>query len=261
MRKYFRIFFALAKASLIADLEFRVNFLTRIVLDVIWYLAQLTTFEVLFQHTDRIGSWDLQQTRVFLGMLFVGDAIYMILFHDNLDKMGEQVRKGNLDLLLAKPVNSQFMLSCQRLLTANLGNLIIALCWLVWAIRGLPEFDALRTFWLILLLPAGLLALYSFRFCFAATAVIFTKNENVQYLWYQLYKLGMRPDSIYFPWLKFIILTVLPVGFIASVPARALLEAPNYQLFLWVPLWSLTLLYLSHRFWNWALKHYTSASS
>lgn len=251
----------MAKASFIADLEFRANFLARFILDIIWYLAQITTFEVIFQHTDRIGTWDHQQTRVFLGMLFVMDAVYMILFHENLDRMGEHVRKGSLDLLLAKPVNSQFMLSCQRLITSNFGNLAIAIGWLSWSIAGLKDFDIARLLWLLILMPSGLLALYAFRFSFSATAVIFTKNENIQYLWYQLYKLGMRPDSIYFPWLKFMILTVLPVGFVASVPARAILEAPNYLLFVWAPIWSLTLLYLSNRFWNWALKHYTSASS
>lgn len=260
-KKYASLYTAFFKASLLADLEYRANFITRIATDIFWYLAQILTFETLFLHTDHIGSWNLAQTRVFLGLLFVVDAFYMIIFSENLDRISERVRKGELDLLLAKPVNSQFMLSCQRINTAILGNLLIGVGWLVFALQGLPEFNGPRLLWLILLIPAGLLSLYSVRFVFCTTAVIFTKSESLQYLWYQIYRLGMRPDSIYFPWLKYLILTLLPMAAIASVPARALLDPPNYGLFLWVPLWSVALVYLSNRFWKWCLQFYSSASS
>ena len=261
LMKYARLFKGFARASIVADLESRANFLTRIVTDIFWYAAQVITFETIFSHTDNIGGWNIEQMRVFLGMLFVVDALYMIFFHDNLDRMSERVRKGELDLLLAKPVESQFMLSCQRLSTALIGNLLIGIAWLVYAIAGLPDFQFIRLLWLLILIPCGLLCLYSVRFMFCATSVLFTRAENLQYMWFQIYKLGMRPDSIYFPWLRFVILTVLPVAMVASVPSRAIMEAPNLGLFAWVVCWSFVLLYLSHRFWNWCLKHYSSASS
>lgn len=259
--KYWRLFIAFCKASFVADLEYRANFLTRILTDIFWYAAQIVTFETLFRHTNSIGGWNIEQTRVFLGILFVVDAIYMILFHDNLDRMSERVRKGELDLLLAKPVDSQFMLSFQRISTALIGNLIIGMSWLIYSLQGLSDFDPWRLIWLFILIPAGLLSLYSVRFIFCATSILLTKAENVQYLWFQIYKLGMRPDSIYFPWLRFIILTVLPVGVVASVPSSALIGPAQPWLFAWVIIWSGTLVYLSHLFWNWCLKYYSSASS
>jgi ABC-2 type transport system permease protein len=261
LRKYFQLFKAFFKASFVADLEFRANFATRIVTDVIWYAAQIITFEALFRVTDRIGSWNLQQTRVFLGVLFFVDAIYMILFSENLDRMSEKVRKGELDLLLAKPVSSQFMISCQRVNTAIIGNLFLGTGWLIYALMGLPDFSWMRIAWLLVLVPAGLVSLYSIRFCFCAVALIFTKADNVQYLWFQIYRLGMRPDSIYMPWLKVLVLTLLPVAVVASVPSRALLDPPDLALYGWVIVWSVALLYLSHRFWNYCLKFYSSASS
>jgi ABC-2 type transport system permease protein len=261
LRKYLRLFKAFFKASFVADLEFRANFATRIITDIIWYVAQIITFEALFRVTDRIGSWNLPQTRVFLGVLFFVDAIYMILFSENLDRMSEKVRKGELDLLLAKPVSSQFMISCQRVNTAIIGNLVLGLAWLIYALMGLPDFEWMRVLWLLILVPAGLVSLYSIRFCFCAVSLIFTKADNVQYLWFQIYRLGMRPDSIYMPWLKTLVLTLLPVAVVASVPSRALLDPPDFMLYGWVVLWSVALLYLSHRFWNYCLKFYSSASS
>lgn len=261
MKKYWTLFKAFLKASMVADLEYRANLTIRFVTDVFWYAAQILTFETIFSHTDRIGSWNLEQTRVFLGILFIVDAFYMILFSENLDKMSDRVRKGELDLLLAKPVNSQFMLSTQRVNTAITGNLLLGIGWLTFAIYGLPEFDPIRLLWLIVLIPAGLMTLYSIRFAFCSTAIVFTRSENLQYLFFQLYRLGMRPDSIYKPWLKTLLMTALPVAFVASVPASAILEPPRWETFGWAVVWTTTLVYLSGVFWRFCLKHYSSASS
>lgn len=261
LKKYSLLYLAMMKASFISDLEYRFNFLTRIITDIFWYAAQIITFEVLYLHTPKIGDWNAAQFRVFLGVIFVVDALYMIILHENLENFSDKVRKGDLDLLLAKPVNSQFMISLQKSSAPLLGNLAISLAWLTFALSSLSDFNPLRLLWLIVLIPCSLAVIYVCRFFFAATAVIFTRSENLQFLWYQIYRLGMRPDTIYFPWLKWILLTALPVGVIASVPARALLDPPNYVILLWPLILAPTLIYLSHRFWKFTLQFYTSASS
>lgn len=261
IKKYFRLYVSFFKASFIADMEYRTNFLVRIITDIFWYIAQIMVFEIIFRHTKIIGHWDLLQTRVFLGMLFVIDAIYMIIFSENLDRFSEKVRKGDLDLLLAKPVNSQFMISLQKANTAIFGNLFMALGWLIFSISQLAEFNWLRLGWLIFLIPCGVMVNYCMRFMISGLAVIFTRSDNLQFLWYQFYKLGMRPDSIYFPKMRWLLLTFLPVAFVASVPARALLDPPNFYIFAWGFLLPIVIIIISNKFWRFCLKFYSSASS
>lgn len=249
------------KASFIADLEYRANFFSRILTDVFWYIAQIITFEVLYQHTTHIGDWNVLQMRVFLGLLFVTDAFYMIFIHENLDNISEKVRKGDLDLLLAKPVNSQFMITLQKANTAIFGNLILGSAWLLYSLHGLESFNYARLLWLAVYIPCSMAVVYTMRFLFSASAVIFTRSENLQFLWWQVYRLGMRPDSMYNPVMRWILLTVVPVGMIASVPARALLDPFNAFVFIWPFVLAPTLIYLSHLFWKFALKFYSSASS
>lgn len=261
LKKYLGLYFAFFRASLIADLEFRVNFVTRIVTDIFWYAAQIVTFSVLYNHTSMIGHWTWPQTRVFLGMLFVVDAMYMIMLQENLDRFSDKVTKGQLDLLLVKPVNSQFMVSFQKVSTALFGNLLIALSWLGYSLAALPDFNWLRLLWLLILIPAGLSVLYALRFGMSATSVIFTRTENLQFVWYQIYKLAMRPDSIYQPWLKWALLTIVPVGLVASLPSRALLDPPDLPVFLWAVCLGPLLVWLSGIYWRFCLSKYTSASS
>jgi ABC-2 type transport system permease protein len=259
--KYLRIYRAFIKTSFIADLQFRANFVVRLVTDILWYAAQIVTFEVLYLHTQKIGDWNVEQTRVFLGVMFVTDALYMVTLHDNLDGFSERVRKGDLDLLLAKPINSQFMLSLNRVATSLFGNLMIAISWLIYALYSYSDFTWSRLPWMLLMIPSGMICFYSIRFVVSASAVIFTKSDNLVYLWYQFYRLGLRPDSIYVPWLRFILMTILPVAMISSVPARFLIQEPDWKLFIWAIVLAAGLIYATHRFWNFALKSYSSASS
>jgi ABC-2 type transport system permease protein len=261
MKKYFFLYLSFIRAGFIADMEYRANFIFRVATDVIWYVAQVLGFEVIFEHTKIIGTWNLAQTRVFLGLLFVVDALYMIALSDNLDRLTDRVRKGDLDLLLPKPVNSQFMVSLQRVSTSLISNFVIASIYFFWCFFALPEPNVLRLLWLAILIPCGLICLYAFRFMIAATSVIFTKSDNLQFLWHQVYRLGMRPDHIYSRWLRLIVLSVLPVAMVASVPSRFVLDPPDFPLALWTIAWTGFVLWLSNRFWRYALTFYSSASS
>lgn len=261
VKKYLGLFFAFLKASFVAELEYRINFFLRIVSDIFWYVAQIMTFEVLYRQTSYIGSWNLEQTRVFLGVLFVVDSLYMILLQENLERLSDKIAKGDLDLLLVKPVRSQFMISFQKVAVAHFGNLAIALAWLGWSLWTLPGIDWMKVLWLLILIPNGFLVFYAFRFSFAATAVIFTRSENLQFLWYNIYRLGTRPDSIYASWMKFIILSFIPVAMIASVPAHAVLDPPNWGLIVWSLFLGPFLVYLTTLYWKFCMRFYTSASS
>lgn len=261
LKKYLIIYKAFFKASAIAEIEFRLNFAMRIFNDIIWYIAQIFTFEVLYRHTKVIGTWDVYQTRVFLGVLFIVDALYMIFLQENLDRFSEKVRKGELDLLLTKPINSQFMISFQRVSVSCIGNLMIATGWFVSSLLNLHEVSWTRAIWIVLLIPCGFTILYAIRFCMAALSVILVRADNLQFVWYQLYRLGMRPDSIYLRWLQILILTILPVGLIASVPARAILDPPEFWVYAWSIIAAPLTLWLSSRFWKYALSRYQSASS
>jgi ABC-2 type transport system permease protein len=262
IKKYAWLLFAFFRASAISDLEYRANLIMKIITDIIWYSAQLSVFEVLFRQTSSIGGWTIDTTRVFMGCLFVVDSVWMLIFQENLDKFSDKVRKGELDLLLAKPVNSQFMLSFQRMSTPYIFNIFMTSAYLIFAMNRLPGGpEWWRLIYLIVALPCALAITYGLRFFFSASALIFTRAENINYVWYQFYKLGTRPDSVYPPWLRYLILSAIPVAFIASVPARLLIEAPSPGLFIGMLAIAGVSVTISTRFWRFALRFYSSASS
>ena len=262
IKKYAGLLVSFFRASAISDLEYRLNIVGKVVTDIIWYAAQLSVFEVIFHQTPNLAGWTLDTMRVFMGVLFVVDSMWMLIFQENLDKLSEKVRKGELDLLLAKPVNSQFMLSFQKFSTPYVCNFFITIVYLGWALSTLPHPVGLeRIAILIFSLPCALATIYGLRFFFSASALIFTRAENINYVWWQFYRLGMRPDAVYPPWLRFIVLSIVPVAFIASVPSRLILEPLSPLLIGGSVVVACASVYASTRFWRFALRFYSSASS
>ncbi len=261
LTKHLWLFGAFFKANLISSFEFRLNFLLTIFIDVIWYGVQIAQFAIIHTHFPQIGDWDINETRVFLGVIFVVDALFVIFLYPSLEILTDRVVKGDLDFLLAKPVSSQFLVSFERMNIATIANLFMGIGWLIWSLQGLPQVTWLQVLWFLALIPSALMIGYTFRFVLAATSVIFVRADNLQFLWWSIHRFGMRPDSIYKRSLRLVLMTVLPVVLIFSVPTRALLDQASLSLLLWTLFLGPFFLFLSMKYWHFCLRRYSSASS
>ncbi len=259
--RYFSIWRAFLRMSWMESMEYRLNFFLRIFVEIVWYATQLSVFEVLYVHTNSIAGWEIQDVRVFMGTMFMLDCIWMMFFNDNFDRFSEMVKRGDLDLLLTKPIDAQFMISLRRANPIYFFNFILVLGYFSWAIMGLERelsFSAIGKY--LILLLCGLMTLYSLRMFFIVLVLIVHNAQNITYVWYQFYRLGMRPHSIYPSWLRWTVTLILPVGLIVSVPSFHLLFESDETL--WTsPLIALLLFYLSRKAWLGGLKRYASASS
>lgn len=259
---YWRILVTLMKTSFIAELEFRANIALKIFNDFIWYFVQIAVFEVLYSHTSQISGWNIGKIKVFLGCLFLADTINMIFYHENLEQLSERVRKGDLDLMLAKPVSSQFMLSFYRLHPSYILNFIICFTWFLYSLyQELGSLELFTIFKVLLFVFCSNAIMYSLRFMVASTAIVMGRAENLAQLWYSLFRMSLRPDFVYPPWLRYTLLFVLPLGFIASVPAHVVLGVRSDYWLLGALGLAFIFLAFSSLFWQWIVKRYSSVSS
>ncbi len=261
IKRHFLLWIQFAKASGISELEYRANFFLRIITDIFWYATQLASFEVILAHIGQLSGWQAPQVRVFLAILFLVDAIFMTLFHANLDNLSQKVIKGQLDLVLAKPIDSQFTMSVEKVSLSYMINFFMVAAFLFWSLLSLPQISLWQCLNLLWLIPGGVIISYSLRFMILSLVVAFVGAESIMYIWWSIYRLGMRPDSIYTPWMRYIVMSLVPVAFIASVPARLILNEWDFGLGLLAFLMPILTLWISRRVWGWALRNYASASS
>lgn len=245
------------KLSAIADLQAPFNLGLQFLNDILWYAMQIILFESLYLHVDSLGGWGIAEMRVFLGILFLVDAFQMILFAHNFDVFSEKIVHRDLDLLLLRPASSQQLMTSQKLQCGFLFNAVFALFWLLWSLSLLPEgFPWMRSLLIFIIVPAALSIFYSTRLIFSTAALLMTRAEHFHDLYFTFFKMGQRPDHLYGPGLRYLILLVIPVGMIASFPTRILVDSTdNWALPALLAVAASSLL-TANLFWRWSVKRY-----
>ena len=113
---------------------------------------------------------------------------------------------------------------------------------------------------LVLLLAAAVI-LYALWFVLAATSIWFVKTWNATEVLRAALTAGRYPVSAYPPALRTLFTLVLPVAFLTTVPAEAVLGRLHWHWGLASVLVAAAAFALSRLFWRFALRFYTSASS
>jgi ABC-2 type transport system permease protein len=111
------------------------------------------------------------------------------------------------------------------------------------------------------LLVAGALILYSLWFFLAGLSIWFVKVWNATEVLRYTLVAGRYPISAYPPALRVVFTLVLPVAFLTTVPAEALLGRASTAWALGSLAAAAISLVGTRLFWQFALRHYTSASS
>ena len=127
LKRYAEIYRIQIKNNFVREAVYRTNFLTAITVDIIWMSIELSLFSVIYSNVNSLAGWNKEQVYFFLGIFFSSDALFTVLFQRNFWNFSDLVNKGELDILLTKPVHPLFLaLSRSINLTAGF-NLILGL--------------------------------------------------------------------------------------------------------------------------------------
>jgi ABC-2 type transport system permease protein len=107
----------------------------------------------------------------------------------------------------------------------------------------------------------GSIVLYSLWFILGATSIWFVKIYNVTEVLRGLLEAGRYPIVAYPAVYRFFFTFIVPVAFLTTVPAEAMLGRSEIVWIVGAALLALILSIVSIFFWQFALRFYTSASS
>jgi ABC-2 type transport system permease protein len=252
------------RTSLAAELEYQVNAWIELVAVVGNLAGSIFVLSLLYGHGRDLGGWSWNQALVVLGLYTLLDGFTTVLLQPNLSKIVSHVQNGTLDYVLLKPIDSQLWLSTRQISPWGMPGIAIGAGLSLWGVlQAKADQPAGISGWLIgpLLLLCAALILYSLWFLLAALSIWFVKVWNATEVLRSTLVAGRYPVNAYPPALRVLFTLVLPVAFLTTVPAQALLgtAAPH-----WIGgslLAAVIALTLSRLIWRWALRHYTSASS
>jgi ABC-2 type transport system permease protein len=220
--------------------------------------GSLFVLSLLFSGQSTLGGWTWNEALIVLGLYTLLDGFTSCLLQPNLSKIVNHVQQGTLDFVLLKPVDSQLWLSLRCFSPWGAPGLLAG-CVLV--VLGLPEIRPQSLLLGGLLLASGAAILYSLWFSLAALSIWFVKVWNATEVLRYTLVAGRYPVSAYPPALRLVFVFVLPVAFMTTVPSQALLGQGSWHWALGSVLMAAVSLIASRLFWQFALRHYTSASS
>jgi len=266
--RHVRVAYHCARNCLLREMAFRGNFILRTCAEMGWLALLLTFFWVLYGQTRLIAGWSQYQVLFLIGTHFLIATLFNALFFENCLQVSERVRTGQLDFVLLKPVDPQFLLSVRQIDFSSLAKLPFGGVLIWYALRNLDVQVTFSTLALYAVLVAcGVLILYSIMFMLATTSFWLIRTDNIFDLWWYVNSFSRYPAEIYDGFLGGFFRTamtyVVPVLIVANVPAAAVVRATAQPTHL-IPFMlasTLVLLTLSRVLFRFALRSYRSASS
>lgn len=263
LARYSSIYAALWKYSVVREMQFKVNFILWIIVELLWFALQLTFIAVIYSHTDRIGDWTKWQVVFLMGTSTFIQQLFSAFLLTNLVQLSELIRKGTLDFMLMLPVNTRFLISFRQVDLGGFVNAGVACAVMIYAGLQLnlsPSVAQVLGF--LLLVLAGLLIHYSLLLMLASSSFWTVRAQGIVWGYYNLFNIARLPDAAFRGTFKAFFTFVLPMLLVANVPAKLVtekLESPVEMLLL-VGM-SVVLFVISEVVWRWSVRHYTSASS
>lgn len=259
MRDYLRVLGRFLKANLMAALEYRADFVANAVVAVASALWTLAALQVFFMHRPRLGGWRYEEALIVAGLFIAFEGVMAALFRPNLEDIPEAIRQGTLDFVLLRPLDSQFLVSFQRLQFWHLTDILLGFGVVAWALLrlGWPPPGRLLLFGAMLL--SGLVIFYSLLMILITLAFWFVEVGNIMELIYTFFEAGRFPVTAFPSWVRIVLTFIVPIAFITTVPAQAALGWLRPSGAAAGALIAAFLFFLSHAFWRYALRHYTSA--
>jgi ABC-2 type transport system permease protein len=277
--RYAAVFGTFLRNSLVREMTFRANFLIECLSSVTWMLMNLGFYLIIFQHTDQFGSgWGKWEFFVFLATTMIVNGIVQAFFMPNCEEVSELIRTGGLDFALLKPIDTQFLISLQKVDWSALANFVAGLLLLAISLVQLytrPENPLPLTPIACILYPlfvaCGVAIMYALMISLSATSIWLGRNQSLYDFWFYITNFSRYPMEIYEGpiggMLRFVFTFIVPVLVVVNVPARLLARPlyPQASLDWLLPVFTLVAAVLSLLASRWlfqtALGRYRSASS
>lgn len=260
MERYLRVLGLFWGSAIAAELEYRINFVIATLTSLGGLTGSIFGLFLFYRTGYQFQGWNWLEALLVLGIFTLLQGFSATILIPNLNKIVTQVQQGTLDFVLLKPISSQFWLSVRELSPWGVPDLIFGLIMIAYAGQRLGL--GWQAYWLGLPpIIAGALSLYSLWFMLGATSIWFVKIYNVTEVLRGLLEAGRFPIAAYPVAYRIFFTFVIPVVFLTTVPAQAMLNTGSPGWLVASVLLAIALLVVANRFWRFALSFYTSASS
>ena len=262
LRKYLKVYTKFLHTSLASEFEYKTNILIDLVTAILSLIGSIFLLSIFFQNKSSIGGWEFEQALVIQGIYTILNGITNTWFNPNLTEIVKHIREGTLDFVLLKPIDSQFFISLKRISPSGFLEIILGFCLLLYCLR-INQININLSFLILCIFTiiCSIGILYSLWFFISTTTIWFVKTWNATEVLRSFLYIGRFPlDSFSFS-LRIFFSVFIPITFITTIPSEVFLGISQIWKILLEVIVASVFILSSRKFWLFALKYYSSASS
>ena len=262
MIRYLKLYLELIKNNVSREMQYRPDFVFTFLGRLIWLILTIFFFSVLYGHTPAINGWTLYQSLLLVGIFELIETSMYTMFWMNFSSMPTYINEGELDFLLLKPIDAQFLTSL-RFFSLSYGINIITpiVLIIVSAIKLHLAIGVSQIMFFAASLLLSMVIFYSLWFLTVISLFWLNKIYEIQELFVSIFAFMRYPTSIYEGAIRGFFTFIVPIIFTVIVPVQAIMSALDYRYFTILTIIALTSFVLARIIWKYGLKHYSSASS
>ncbi len=262
LTRHARLWRACLALALVRETQFRVNIMTTVAIGFVQVAIGLIPILLLYSYTSEVRGWSQAEVIVLLGFQGTMTGLLSMFVGRNMWAMTDYVTKGELDLLLIRPVNTQFHITTRWIRPDQAFNVLAGL---VVAGVGLARDGAtpgvLDVIQAVIVFLAGFV-LVACVWAALSYMAFWTHSVSTVIMFFQDVMQAGRYPVTFFPGAVRVLFTALvPLAFATTFPAQAITGGISWWLVSGSVAFAAIVVGLLRLLWRHAIRRYSSASS
>jgi ABC-2 type transport system permease protein len=224
------------------------------------YVFFLLFLMLLLSRTKVIVGYPLWQLMLFYATFNLLDTLPQFFFR-NVYRFRQQILNGYFDNMLLKPLPSLFQPLFGGSDILDLFMLFLAAGFIMYAGIQSGHATPLHVFLYLLLICNSFVIALGLHIFVLGIGILSTAVDNTVMLYRDLTQMGRLPIEVYQEPLRGLITFIIPIGIMMTYPVKALLGLLSVQGIILAMVFGTGMLFVSLRFWQYALRHYISIST
>lgn len=264
IKKYFYIHCLFFKNCLMSQMEYRFNFFSGILVDML-FLFDKVIYAIIVNALDiSINGMKSDEVLLFIGSYSIILSIYCAFFLVNLNiTLPNSIKNGDLDILITKPISTQFYVSTSYVEFATMipdliGGIIISV---VACNRLQLDVTFFEIIGYIFFVFTSVMTIYSIYFFIQLISFYITETSALAGILNSLLDINNIPFRAYGKVFRYILTYVFPVLLFGNIAPLFLLGQLDNLTLIWSILVPIVFFMLGKTGWKNIIRKYTSASS
>lgn len=261
MNRYLRVYGTFIKSSLVRELEFRANFIAKVIKNCLWVGFFLIIILVVYSRTDSVAGWSRSEAIVLAAAVFLSTSIFETVAYGLLE-IPNHVRMGTMDFIVTKPIDPQFYASVRKFSFDHIGRIFAGLLMLGYGVFT-AKLSVTPVQWLAYsyLLVCSIMLVYCLMFALMTLGIWFIRIDNIWVLGESVLEISRYPIDIFPVILRKVLTYYVPLAFIATIPTQVLMGKAQPWTYIGAAIWVIIAFVSTRAFWKYSMRHYSSASS